>query len=233
MPKLHSCKAKYLVYTLVQKYTYYRCSASLIPWRAKLKGRLKDVDYQLGHFRVLVAEKLSYERFQHTIGVEVLAVELAKKYKLDIEAVTLAALTHDMAKEFSLQEQLKKAEEWNLIHYPEDLENPQVLHGRVASYILEKEYSIDNQDVLNAVANHTLGRPGMSKMEMLIYSADLTEPGRDFPGVDKLRQKLYHGLEEGTLACVERTLNYLRESNKSIHPLTTLTFEDLKKYDKR
>ena len=184
--------------------------------------------YPLGHFRTYAAQKLEFERFQHTIGVEVLAGELAKKYGIDTEAASLAALTHDMAKAFSQQEQLRKAKEWNLITYPEDLENLGVIHGRVAAYILEHEYEIQDKDILNAVANHTLGRPGMSPLEMLIYSADLTEPGRAFHGVDKLREKLYHDLKEGTLACVEYTLNYLRDTNKPIHPLTILTYEDLK-----
>lgn len=188
--------------------------------------------YSLGHFRILIAKKLQFERFQHTIGVEVLACELAKRNGIDIEATALAALTHDLAKMFSQQEQLQKAKEWGLILYPEDLENLQVIHGRVAAYILENDYQITDQDILNAVANHTLGRPGMSPLEMLIYSADLTEPGRDFPGVDKLREKLYYDLKEGTLACVKHTMDYLKEKNKPIHPLTILTYQDLKKSDK-
>ena len=96
--------------------------------------------YPIGYFRTFAAEKLEFERFQHTIGVEVLAVKLAKRYGIDVEAATLAALTHDMAKAYSQQEQLTKAKEWNLITFPEDLENPQVIHGRVAAYILENEY---------------------------------------------------------------------------------------------
>ena len=69
----------------------------------------------------------------------------------------------------------------------------------------------------------------MSRLEMLIYSADLTEPSRDFPKVDKLRQSLYDDLEKGTFNCVESTLRYLRESNHPIHPLTQLTYEDLQR----
>ncbi len=184
--------------------------------------------YPLGHFRVLAAKNLEFERFQHTIGVEVFACELAKKYGIDLEAASLASLTHDMAKAFSIQEQISKAKEWKLIHFPEDLHSPEVLHGRIAAYILQNEHGIDNEDILNAVANHTLGRPGMSPLEMLIYSTDLTEPGRIFPGVDKLREKLYDDLKEGTLACVEHTINYLKQTNKPIHPLTILTYESLK-----
>jgi predicted HD superfamily hydrolase involved in NAD metabolism len=184
--------------------------------------------YPLGKFRLWAEKNLELERFQHTVGVEVFACNLAKKYGIDTEAAALAALTHDMAKAFSLQEQINKAKAYQLIEYPEDLQCPQVIHGRVAAYMLKNEYGIVDQDILNAVANHTLGRPGMSPLEMLIYSADLTEPSRSFAGVDNLREKLYHDLKEGTLACVAHTLNYLKAAGKPVHPLTMLTYESLK-----
>lgn len=183
---------------------------------------------RLGFFRRLVAEKLPYERFQHSIGVEVLAGELASRFGLDVYEAQLAGITHDLAKSFSLREQLKMAEKWNLILYPEDREHPQVIHGRISAYILKEEYGVINQDTLNAVANHTLGRPNMSELEMVIYSADLTEPGRNYDGVDKLRQKLYYDLREGTLACMEHTLSYLKNMDKAVHPLTVLAYQDLK-----
>ncbi|RJE47094.1 MULTISPECIES: bis(5'-nucleosyl)-tetraphosphatase (symmetrical) YqeK [unclassified Dehalobacter] len=183
---------------------------------------------QLEYFRTLASRKLSLKRFQHTLGVKDLAVELAPKFGVKEGDASLAALTHDLAREYTYLEQLKKAREWNLILYQEDLKIPQVIHGRIAAYMLQNLYGINNEDVLNAVANHTLGRPGMSPLEMLIYSADLAEPGRDFPGVDKLRQKLYHDLKTGTLACIEHTLYYLKKNNKPIHPLTILAYEDLK-----
>lgn len=183
---------------------------------------------QLAYFRSLAGKTLTPERLRHTLGVETLAAELASRYGIDPEDARLAALVHDWAKGYSYEEQIRRAQEWMLISYPEDLDNPQVIHGRIAAYMLQHEYGITNQDVLNAIANHTLGRPDMSPLEMLIYSADLTEPGRDFPGVDKLRQKLYHDLREGTLACVEHTLDYLKNNNKQVHPLTALTYASLK-----
>lgn len=182
---------------------------------------------RLVYFRSLAEESLTPERLRHTLGVEALAAELAPKYGIDPDDARLAALVHDLAKGYSQEEQIRRAQEWKLIQYPEDLENPQVIHGRIAAYELQHVYGLDNRDILNAVANHTLGRPDMSPLEMLIYSADLTETGRDFPGVDKLRQKLYHDLREGTTACVEHTLAYLRKNNKQIHPLTALTYASL------
>jgi HD superfamily phosphohydrolase YqeK len=134
----------------------------------KGRERIFFMNYTPDYFRALAAEKLTYERFQHTIGVESWACRLAEKYGICRNSAVVAALTHDWAKQFSLAEQLKKAKDWNLIYYPEDLENPQVIHGRLAAYILENEYKITDRDIQNAVYNHTLGRPGMSPLEMLI-----------------------------------------------------------------
>ena len=184
---------------------------------------------QVEVLRDLVARVLSEERFRHTLGVADWAEELAHHHGLDPVRARCAGLVHDLAKEIPIKSQLRYARRWNLLKYPEDELSPYVLHGSVAAYWLEHYYGLDDAEVLAAVANHTLGRPGMCPLEMLIYSADLTEPDRDFPKVDFLRQSLYDNLEKGTLACVEHTLLYLKEGKRPIHPLTQLTFDDLRR----
>ena len=177
----------------------------------------------------LAARILSKERFKHTLGVAECAAEMAKHHRLDPLKARFAGLAHDLAKEVPLKEQLSLARRWNLLLYPEDEQNPTVLHGPLAAYWLEHYHQLNDADILAAIANHTLGRPGMSPLEMLIYSADLTEPGRDFPKVDKLRKSLYDNLKKGTLTCMEQTLIYLRKRNKPIHPLTQLSYDDLQR----
>jgi len=177
----------------------------------------------------LAARSLSPERFKHTLGVAALAEELALRYDIDPLKAKYAALVHDLAKEIPTAQQVKLARRWNLLAYPEDEENPAVLHGPLAAYWLAHCAGVSDAELLAAVAHHTLGVPQMSRLEMLIYSADLVEPNRNFPRVDNLRKALYHSLEEGTLACVEHTLEYLKGSDRPIHPLTHLTHEDLRR----
>ena len=178
---------------------------------------------------VLAARVLTEERLKHTLGVADWAENLARHHGLDPVKARCAALAHDLAKGIPIKDQLSLARRWNLLKYPEDELYPYVLHGYLAAYWLEHYFGVDDTEVLAAVTSHTLGRPGMSPLEMVIYSADLTEPGRDFPEVDKLRQSLYDDLEKGTFECVKGTLIYLRESNHPIHPLTQLTYEDLQR----
>ena len=177
----------------------------------------------------LATRVLSEERLEHTLLVADWAEELARHHGIDPERARCAGLAHDLAKEIPVNSQLRYARRWKLLEYPEDEKYPYVLHGPLAAYWLEHYYGLEDLEIIAAVANHTLGRPGMCQLEMLIYSADLTEASRDFPKVDILRQSLYDDLEKGTLACVERTLIYLRESKRPIHPLTQLTYDDLQR----
>lgn len=180
----------------------------------------------------LAKSSMSERRFQHTLDVVEMAMNLAIRHGIDIENSQIAAYLHDLKKEIPLNRQLEMAKEWNLLEYPEDKEAPYILHGPLAAYWLEYEYGYTNREVLSAIAHHTLGFPGMGSLEMLIYSADLTEPNRVFPKVDKLRQSLYDDLEKGTLLCVEHTLEFLKRNRRIVHPLTELTYEDLKRRQK-
>jgi len=180
----------------------------------------------------LALSSLSEKRFRHTLGVVEWTRELAVRHGVDEEKAQIAGYLHDLKKEVPLKQQLEMAREWRLLNYPEDEEAPYVLHGPLAAYWLEHEYGFTDSEILAAIAHHTLGAPGMGRLELLIYSADLTEPNRVFPKVDKLRQSLYDNLEIGTLLCVEHTLEYLKMSKQTIHPLTQLTYDDLKRRQK-
>jgi predicted HD superfamily hydrolase involved in NAD metabolism len=177
---------------------------------------------KISFIRNLAGRELDFDKFRHVIGVEALVGDVAEMYGIDREAACLAAVAHDLAKEMSFQEQIRKTKELGLIEYDEDVELPQVLHGRLAAAGVRRQFGIDDPDILNAITYHTTGRPGMSPLEMLIYTADCLEPERNYPGVDKLRQKLYYSLTEATLACMDMTIAYLEAKGGSIHPLTRL-----------
>ena len=177
----------------------------------------------------LAKRSMSERRFRHTLGVATLAKDLAEKHGIDIENAQIAAYLHDLKKEIPYEKQLEMAKDWNLIKYPEDEEAPYILHGELAAYWLEHEYGYTNKEVLAAIAHHTLGSPGMGPLEMLIYSADLTEPNRIFSKVEKLRQSLFDDLEKGTILCIEHTLQYLKRNKRMVHPLTERTYEELKR----
>ncbi len=50
----------------------------------------------------------------------------------------------------------------------------------------KKEFSISDDEVLEAIRVHTTGKVHMSTLDKVIFLADYIEPNRDFPGVDEV-----------------------------------------------
>lgn len=166
-------------------------------------------------------------RFQHILNVAEAAKQLAKKYGADEESAYLAGLLHDLAKPYDAATMLKKAEAYRLTIDPIYRSDPQLLHGLVGARVAQEQYGIEDQDILNAIANHTTGRAGMSRLEKIIYLADYIEMSRDFPGVDTLRKAAFKDLDEAVLLAFEQTIIFLIESHKMIHTHTIVARNDL------
>lgn len=164
--------------------------------------------------------KLSEHRFTHTINVAKEAGRMALAYKLNVEAAVVAALLHDYARE------LKEAELLNLAvqaGWPvNDVERvtPLLLHGPVGAFLAALHFGISDQDVLEAIKFHTTGCAGMDRLAKIVYLADMLEPGRKFPGVEKLRLLAYEDLDQALLKCLEHTIFYVINQGQMLHPLT-------------
>ncbi|MDR3271271.1 MAG: bis(5'-nucleosyl)-tetraphosphatase (symmetrical) YqeK [Peptococcaceae bacterium] len=176
----------------------------------------------------LAGSLLAERRFRHSAGVAKMAAELAMRYGLDPQKAAYAGWAHDIAKELPLARQSALAERYQLLLYPEDQGLAEVLHGRLAAYWLQTYYRCEDADVLAAIEHHTLGRPGMSDLELLIFSADKIEENRWFPEVDNLRQALYDNLKQGAFACMEHGLRHLEATQCPVHSLTYAAYDDLK-----
>jgi HD superfamily phosphohydrolase YqeK len=67
----------------------------------------------------------------------------------------------------------------------------------------------------------------MSLLDKVVCLADYIEPGRDFPGVDHIREQAEHSLEEGLIAGFDSTISLLISQRRVIYPLTVLSRNDL------
>ena len=98
---------------------------------------------------------------------------------------------------------------------------PHVLHARVGAEITREKFGINDPDVLGGIRCHTLAEADMSKIIMVVYLADASEPGRDKKFAAPIRKTFKEkGLEEAVLHAINSKLRYVFEENKMIHPLT-------------
>ncbi len=171
-------------------------------------------------YETLVRKRLTPGRFQHVCAVRACAGELAERNGGSRPEAELAGLLHDYARDLSETELLRLGEERGLIKNEIECSVPVLLHGPVGAELVREELGIENTRILRAIAHHTLGAPGMGFLEKIIYVADLTAEGRNFPGVDYLRKLARKDLEEALLWGFAFSICYCLERKKVIHPQT-------------
>ena len=162
-------------------------------------------------------------RYKHSCLVKETAVKLAKKYDADINKVTLAALLHDYARNYSNEKLINIVNDSKINVDKWEQEIPELLHSPVAAFIVQNEFGINDNEILNAIRYHTIGRPEMSKIEKIIFVADIIEPNRKFPDINLIRNAANTNLNKAVILVCNFTIRYNIEQNKLIHPNTLLT----------
>ena len=176
----------------------------------------------------LVRGRLSDKRYEHTINVKKMAVKLAKRYGADEEKAALAAILHDSAKEISKDEMREIMRQ-----YPQYAEGGErrptpVWHGICASILARTQWGVEDEAILSAIACHTAGKPGMSKLDKIVYLADMTSAERDWPGVNKLRKLELKDLDAAMLAALKQTNEFVLSQGKPLDPVSKAAYDDIK-----
>ncbi len=180
------------------------------------------------YYKNYLRKNLSGPRFIHSVNVGNMAEKLAGIYGVDTFKAKIAGLLHDVCKEMDVKQQNQ------LI----TLLEPQVrksfegvfyklLHGPAAAAFLKSEFSICDEDILNAVCFHTTGHANMSMFEKIVFVADHISDERPWNGVGELKKLAISGdiddvvLQKCMLAIQKSMKNYFE-----IHHYTVSTYND-------
>ncbi len=170
-----------------------------------------------------VSQQMSDKRFQHVLRVEEKACHLADLYQVDREQASIAALTHDYAKERPDNEMIdliqSKSFDKTLLDY-----GNAIWHGILGAYLVQQELGINDPVILEAIETHTTGAKVMSELAKVIYVADYVEEGRQFPVVKEARQLAEKNLNEAVAFETKHTLLHLINKEMKIYPKTIETY---------
>jgi predicted HD superfamily hydrolase involved in NAD metabolism len=159
---------------------------------------------------------------EHVLRVTDEAQRLASMHGVDREAAKIAALAHDILRGHSGDRLLRIAGEQGYVMDPADRLEPVLLHGPLAVAILQEQYKIVDADVLGAVAAHTTGRPGMTRLQKLLFIADKIEPhkmgGR--PPVMRVGDLAEQDLDAALAAYLDYQIITALERGWPLHPNT-------------
>lgn len=184
----------------------------------------------LKKIRKEMEKELHAKRYEHTLSVAYTAASLAMVHNADTDSALIAGMLHDCAKCFSAKKLVSLCEKNHLPISDVERQNPSaLLHAKAGSFLAREKYGIHDEDILNAIKYHTTGRPGMSKLEKILYIADYIEPGRTHAAnLVHIRRMAYQDLDKALLQILEDTLAYLRSIDGTIDSMTRATYESVK-----
>ena len=185
---------------------------------SKCENRYAGSDYSL------VKRKCFGPSVRTHFGCRKFSAELAEQHGVDHQKAAQAGLMHDLAKFFPPPRLLAIAEEDGIELDDIFRINPHLLHADVSAVVAKKQFGIVDEDILEAIRLHTLGRPGMGKLSCIVFVADALEPNRGKSRqLENMRRTSRQNLYKSVQETCDYSLKYLLEKHLTIHPRAILT----------
>ncbi len=192
---------------------------------------LKPIDCTAIEARIRSCE--SNHRFTHSVSVALTNIRLSHMFGETMEDDELYAcgLLHDVCREWSDEQLYDFIDSHHVELEPEELSQPQLLHGPVAAALLREEGYDDS--LATAVRWHTLGSVDMGRMGLVLFVSDYLEPLRthisDAERGELLNQKT---LDDVALAILLKQDRYFRDLGRE-NAHATMALEACLKEGKR
>ncbi len=180
---------------------------------------------------------LSPRRAAHARGVADLAAALCQKHGLSPNKGRVAGLAHDLCKELPLESQRAGFEAYAARQGETSAwKDPalvgilmdELLHGPAAATLLREEFACDAEDILEAVAFHTVGDPSMGLLALIVYCADKIEPNRKHVNEAFRDACMNREPRSMLLAVVVDSMEWLRKKGRAVAPSTLVLYNALR-----
>jgi predicted HD superfamily hydrolase involved in NAD metabolism len=184
------------------------------------------MDYE--EMRALLEKSLKPSRYQHSLGVAETAVFLARRFGVDEEQAQVAGLLHDCAREFRNEDLITEAEKRLIMVGDIERQMPLLLHAYIGSRLVTEKYGVSDHAIEQAIWRHTVGGAKMTELDKIIWFADMIEPNRDYPGVERLRELAQTvSLDDMVLAGLTQSIAFVLQKGGLIHPDTVIARNEI------
>lgn len=174
-----------------------------------------------------IKKHLNPDRLYHSLNVADEAKKLAKHYGADEQKAFTAGLLHDILKNTPDSELLQYFERNGIMLTETERASRKTWHAMAGADFLRRELHVTDEDILSAVRWHTTGRAGMTLLDKVLFIADFISADRDYPGVERMREKAYVSLEDAMLEGLQFTINELVENAWPVHEDSIRAYNEL------
>lgn len=180
----------------------------------------KILEETISKMHKVVQKMVKPSRYEHSVSTAEMAERMCLEYGENPRLGYLAGLVHDMCKDFDGKQMLFLAKQDGYPITEIEMDKKSLLHGRAASVLLETEYGITNNKVLEAVRNHTFGSPGMCDFAKILYTADKIEPTRPHITKERIEELFEKELDDFVLSVLEEAIEYEQSMGHTLAPIT-------------
>lgn len=171
------------------------------------------LDYIAKHNLYYMERLHSYlkdKRLSHSVSVAALAYKLARLHNLkNPDRAYIAGLLHDIGKETESREIMEK-------EFPEYLDiGTFSYHQFIGSLIAERDFHIEDKEIIEAIKFHATGNANMSDLGKIIYAADKIEPTREYDSSDLIKAMMENSLNKGFKIVLQANKEFLISKGKS------------------
>jgi len=173
-------------------------------------------------------ETLNTERFLHSRHTALHAFDLCSRFGIEPKDGYLAGIAHDLAKQMDGKLMIKMVKTAGMEISDLEMEKPTLLHGKAAAVLLRERFSINNEDILEAVAVHTSGSENMGQLAKIIYIADKTDFSRTIdPALRRMCRE--DTLDNILVAVIEKTIVKVQAKGQALSKETVLLLDKIRK----
>lgn len=187
-----------------------------------------NIEEKIEQVRLYAQSAEKQSRFEHSERTAKMCEILALRYGLDGRRAFLAGIGHDICKECPDPLMITLAVGDGLPVGALESKKTALLHGRAAAQLLKTGFFIQDDEVIEAVQNHTFGKKSMSDFAKLLFIADKIEPGREHMTPERLKSFEKFSLNELTFLIVQENIDYLQSKGKKVADVTFELYEYLK-----
>ena len=165
--------------------------------------------YTIEELKEIMRERLTKKRYIHSLNVADESRKLAKKWSVDQDTAYLAGLLHDICKDIPQKEQKDMVDKSSFSVDTVELFSPPLWHAIAGAWYAENILGITDKNIINAIRYHTVSRAGMSRLEEIIYIADLISIDRNYKDAERMRRLAYTNLDRTMLEAIKYSIIYV------------------------
>lgn len=167
-------------------------------------------------YEALVDKMEKPRRAFHSRCVASEAARLAAMYGADVKKAYISGLLHDVLHNVSSTEMLQMVADSDILLSSEQKEFPVVWHGILAASWLKETGVIADEEILSAIARHTVCGSEMTLLDKVVFCADETSLDRDYDDVWTARERVDESLNDGFQYIISYNIKTLIEQEEII-----------------